>query len=101
MAAALLAMPAIASNVVAVEFARQNPQIAAELGLSTEMLAGLSADTVSLAEAEKLGWIDAAERRLYEGCATPDDLRALGYDEAEARAILDEQEQGRACASSS
>lgn len=86
---------------IAAEFARRNPGVAARIGVSVEELAELAAEPVSLEKAEQLGWIDAAERRLYQGQATFDDLRVMGYGDDEARAILIEQQQDRACASSS
>lgn len=94
------ALSAPAPDAIAAEFARRNRRIAADLHVSVDELAALTATTTTLAEAEDLGWVSAEERRLYEGNATLADLRALGYGEDEARAILDEQEQDRACASS-
>lgn len=83
--------PTIAPDAIAAELAQRSPRIAAELGVSADELVTLVATTVTLAEAEQLGWISAGERRLYEGQATLDDLRTLGYDEEKARAILAEQ----------
>jgi hypothetical protein len=85
---------------IAAELARRNPGVAARIGVSVDELAQFAADSVSLEQAEQLGWIDAAERRLYQGQATLEDLRAMGYGDNEARAMLDEQQQDRACASS-
>lgn len=53
----------------------------------------------SLAEAVEAGWITAAEKRLYEGEATEEDLIEKGYSPEEALAILAEQ-RDRACAPS-
>ncbi len=83
--------PTIEPDAIATELARRSPRIAAELGVSADELGTLIATTVTLAEAEQLGWISAEERRLYEGQATLEDLRTLGYDEEKARSILAEQ----------
>jgi hypothetical protein len=91
-------LPAARPDPIALEFARHNPQLAADLGVSLDELATLASTTVSLAEAEALGWITPEERRLYRGEATPKDLRGLGYGEHEARAILAEQRRDPASA---
>jgi hypothetical protein len=75
----------------ATEFARRNPKIAAAIGASINELATLASTTATLAQAEQLGWISTEERRLYEGDATLEDLRALGYGEEDAIMILDDQ----------
>jgi hypothetical protein len=102
MSAALpLSPPPLPSEVFAGEFARRNAPLAADLGVTMDQLAALTAQTATLSEAEQLGWISPEERRLYQGEATMADLRALGYSDEEAHVILDEQRQDRACASSS
>lgn len=94
-------------DVVATEHARRSPRLAAELGVTVDGLAALTATAVGLDEAEQLGWIPPEERRLYQGTASAADLRALGYGEDEAQEILVEQgqdqdqDQDQACASSS
>lgn len=85
----------------ATEFARRNPRLAAELGVTIDGLAALTSTTAGLEEAEQIGWIVPEERRLYQGKATLADLRLLGYADEEAHAILVEQSQDQACASSS
>src|SRR5690348_5949898 len=86
---------------IAAELARRSPGVAARIGVSVDELAELASTSVSLELAEQRGWIDAAERRLYEGEATLGDLRAMGYSDDEAREMLNEQQRDRACASSS
>jgi hypothetical protein len=88
-------------DAITAELVRRNPALAAELGVTLPELAALMAMTATLAQAEADGWISAEERRLYQAEANPADLRAMGYGETEANAILEEQWQDLAHASSS
>jgi hypothetical protein len=99
--AALRLVPAAPSDfeVLAAEFARHNPAIAADLGVSVEELARLAATSAPVEEAVARGWVSAQEQRFLEGEATMADLLALGYSHEESRNLLAEQ-RGGACASS-
>ena len=80
---------------------RERPEHFASLGMTAETYAaGMAEPALSLEEAEQAGWIAPEERRLYEGRASLEDLLANGFSDDEARTILREQEQARACASS-
>jgi hypothetical protein len=100
--AALRCEPAASPSdleVLAAEFARHNPTIAAELGVTVEELAKLAATSTPIDKAVEHGWISAEEERFLQGRATMDDLLALGYSHEESMELLVEQ-RGRACASS-
>src|SRR5262249_18593225 len=56
-AAAPLLSPPSPGEVVAMEFARRNASLAAELGVTLDQLAALTAQTATLAAAEQFGWI--------------------------------------------
>lgn len=82
---------------------REHPEHLASLDMTAEAYAaGMVEPRLSLEEAEQAGWIAPEERRLYEGRATLEDLLANGFSDEQARTILQEQEQeqARACASS-
>ncbi len=79
----------------------ERPERFASLDMTAETYAvGMTEPRLSLEEAEQAGWIAPEERRLYEGRATLEDLLANGFSDEQARTILQEQEQARACASS-
>ncbi len=76
------------------------PEYLPSLGMTAEQYASSLAEPgLTIEEAVRAGHMTAAEGRYVQGCATRDDLTALGYAPGEIEGVLEDQ-RARACASS-